>query len=310
MVTHGIGYLKEMDDIIVLKDGEISEQGSYDELMQAGGAFADFLVQHLNEDVEEDPETETEMEELRENLEIALGKSELERKLSIARSQKSNLSDLMGDKESSAYRRRKLSRAISGISHATTSKDSRKIRGEKLIEEEKAEIGGVKWDVYYGYAKSIGLLFSVCAIGLYAAFQGFSLGGNIWLSRWSTDPLATTDISVRNKYLIVYGVLGLLQAMFVMLATGFIQIGSLKASLKLHNSMLDGIMHSTMAFFDTTPLGRILNRFSKDVDIMDITIPMNTRMLLVQFFNVAGTIVVICYSNAIFIAVVIPIMIL
>ena len=56
--------------------------------------------------------------------------------------------------------------------------------------------------------------------------------------------------------------------------------------------------------------GRILNRFSKDVDVLDITIPMNTRMLLVQFFNVAGTLVVICIANPIFIAVVIPIMIL
>ena len=121
--------------------------------------------------------------------------------------------------------------------------------------------------------------------------------------------------------------LGLLQATFVMIATATIQVGSLKASSKLHHGMLDGIMHSTMAFFDTTPLGkfdlvgslnssithcfivgRILNRFGKDIDVLDITVPMNTRMLLVQFFNVAGTLVVICVANPVFIVVVVPIM--
>ena len=128
-------------------------------------------------------------------------------------------------------------------------------RGQKLIEEEKAEIGGVAWSVYLDYARSIGLAFSVFSILMYATYQGFGIGSNLWLSNWSVDPLASTDISVRNMYLAVYGVLGLFQALFVMLATGFIQIGSLKASSKLHHGMLDGIMHSTMAFFDTTPLG-------------------------------------------------------
>ena len=65
-----------------------------------------------------------------------------------------------------------------------------------------------------------------------------------------------------------------------------------------------------MSFFDTTPLGRILNRFSKDMDIMDVTIPMNFRMLCSQLYNVVGTIVVICYTIPIFTAVVIPIAIM
>ena len=44
-----------------------------------------------------------------------------------------------------------------------------------------------------------------------ACFQGFGIGSNLWLSNWSVDPLASTDTSVRNKYLAVYGVLGLFQ---------------------------------------------------------------------------------------------------
>ena len=51
LVTHGITYLPEVDNIIVLKDGEISESGTYKELLDKRGAFADFLVQHLQEGI-------------------------------------------------------------------------------------------------------------------------------------------------------------------------------------------------------------------------------------------------------------------
>jgi len=48
-VTHGITYLPEVDMIVVLKDGEVSELGTYRQLLEKKGAFADFLIQHLQE---------------------------------------------------------------------------------------------------------------------------------------------------------------------------------------------------------------------------------------------------------------------
>ena len=135
----------------------------------------------------------------------------------------------------------------------------------------------------------------------------------------------------------VYGVLGFFQSLCIMIATAFISIETLKASTNLHYNMLTNIMSSKMSFFDTTPLGkfaskvkpwnnlsidkicyhskfckcffvgRILNRFSKDVDVMDTTVPMCWRTLLVTSLNVVGTIFVICYTNPLFIAVIIPI---
>ena len=46
---------------------------------------------------------------------------------------------------------------------------------------------------------------------------------------------------------------------------------------QLHKEMLEHILTSTMAFFDTTPIGRIINRFSKDIDEVDLMIPTHIK---------------------------------
>ena len=62
-MTHGITYLPQADQIIVMKDGRVSEMGTYNELLSTDGAFADFMRTYLNEnedsDEEEDPEGKT-----------------------------------------------------------------------------------------------------------------------------------------------------------------------------------------------------------------------------------------------------------
>ena len=47
LVTHGVGYLPEVDRIVVMKGGRISEEGSYRELLERDGEFSKFLVQYL-----------------------------------------------------------------------------------------------------------------------------------------------------------------------------------------------------------------------------------------------------------------------
>lgn len=65
--------------------------------------------------------------------------------------------------------------------------------------------------MYKHYLKSIGLTLSIATIILNIIFQAFSIGSNIWLSEWSTDPMAANvnDTSKRNMYLGVYGAFGL-----------------------------------------------------------------------------------------------------
>ena len=133
--------------------------------------------------------------------------------------------------------------------------------GQTLIDAEKTEEGGVKAAVYLYYARSIGLAATIVATLCYVAFQGFSVGANIWLSAWSGDPEASTVLAVRNKYLVVYGVLGVLQSLAIMAATLLCQVFTLNAASLLHSTMLMRILRSPMSFFDTTPLGRCPQTF-------------------------------------------------
>jgi ABC-type multidrug transport system fused ATPase/permease subunit len=73
---------------------------------------------------------------------------------------------------------------------------------------------------------------------------------------------------------------------FLIIGAIVMALGSLRASRKMHDSMLENILQSPMSFFDTTPVGRINNRFGKDLDTMDILIPRSTISALNNLFLV------------------------
>ena len=135
------------------------------------------------------------------------------------------------------------------------------------------------------------------------------MGTNLWLSEWSDDPTSAQP-AVRNLYLGVYGALGAASALTICLASVITAVGGLNASTILHDNMLAGVLRAPMAFFDTTPKGRIVNRFAKDVDYVDRSIPMTFAGMLRLGFDVVGTIVVISYTSPIFIAVFLPLSLL
>uniref|UniRef100_A0A0A9YH98 Multidrug resistance-associated protein 1 n=2 Tax=Lygus hesperus TaxID=30085 RepID=A0A0A9YH98_LYGHE len=137
-ITHGITHLHEVDLIITLKDGEVSEMGTYQELLDNKGAFAEFLSQHLQEVGKE--ELEELDEEVKKQL-LEVSPEKLSRQLSTASDRSNSISS-----KHNGGSQKSLDDLI---------KKSNKAK-DKLIEEERAETGGVKLDVYKHYLGAIG----------------------------------------------------------------------------------------------------------------------------------------------------------
>lgn len=110
--------------------------------------------------------------------------------------------------------RRRTKRQDSEISTLSQKEEEKKNQEGKLIEEEKAQTGGVKWEVYSHYIKSIGIKLAAATIILNFAFQAFQIGSNLWLTKWSSDKEVANNTSKRDMYLGVYGALGFGQGKF------------------------------------------------------------------------------------------------
>ena len=86
--------------------------------------------------------------------------------------------------------------------------------------------------------------------------------------------------------------------------------GAVQASTVLHNDILRNCMRSPSSFYDTTPLGRILNRFSKDTDTIDTVIPQCVRAWLMCTFHVLSVFLDICSATPLILLIIAPLGIL
>ena len=75
---------------------------------------------------------------------------------------------------------------------------------------------------------------------------------------------------------------------------------NISASRSLHDSNFDRVLHAPMGWFDVTPLGQIVNRFSKDMDDVDILVPDNLVTVAQQSLMLVGIVVLACISTPVF----------
>ena len=87
-------------------------------------------------------------------------------------------------------------------------------------------------------------------------------------------------------------------------------LGNVRAGRILHKSILRNIIASPMSFFDMTPVGRILNRFGKDLDVVDTLIAHNFSLWFLCTIRVISVPLVIGYSTPLFLTLVVPLVII
>ncbi|KII85509.1 hypothetical protein PLICRDRAFT_145262 [Plicaturopsis crispa FD-325 SS-3] len=163
-----------------------------------------------------------------------------------------------------------------------------------LMQAEERNTGAVSIETYSKYLKFAGgIVWAPIFVLLLVLSQGAAVGNNLFLGFWTAESIHGFK---QGDYMAVYAALGVAQALFsFMLSFGF-ALASLFASLNMFRAALKGVLRSPTSFFDTTPIGRILSRLSKDQDTLDTELSLTLYQFLSTFASVLGTVALVFYT--------------
>ncbi|XP_077379727.1 ATP-binding cassette sub-family C member 10 isoform X2 [Festucalex cinctus] len=198
--------------------------------------------------------------------------------------------------------------------------------GQRLGSEKK-EAGFLSWDVYRAYWAAMGGVLATSILMSLLAMQASKNASDWWLSYWiaalkSNSSAGGNDSSCCRSvdsprlllysgatlmsplsaaadgsddvrfYLGVYGAIAGANSLFTALRAFLFAYGALCAAAAIHDRLLDRVIKATVSFFDTTPLGRVLNRLSSDVYGVDDSLPFVLNILLADAFALLGALAV------------------
>ncbi|KAI8576229.1 hypothetical protein K450DRAFT_192932 [Umbelopsis ramanniana AG] len=167
-------------------------------------------------------------------------------------------------------------------------------RPKVLVEAERRAQGYVKMRLFWKYCVALGGVLYWLIFGLmFLSARGFNIAGSLWIKKW-TDNLGqakTLDGLQPSSdgviyYIQVYAILMFAQLTFSVLRFALVYVGALRAGRLLFAEMLECVLRAPLRFFDTTPVGRILNRFAKDMETIDSTLCNYTVEFFVALINV------------------------
>ncbi|CAG8739858.1 46446_t:CDS:10 [Gigaspora margarita] len=184
---------------------------------------------------------------------------------------------------------------IENVAQVDDSQQTKKVfKPRVLIKEEARPTGVVKFKIYKSYFRANGnILYWFIAAVVFIGARGIQIIENWWLQVWSnannnneTVPTTCNLVQQDNDrifgdihksysvdyYLNIYVLIAFLSIITGVSRFVWLFYGSLRASKKLYQLSLHQVIRAPLRFFDTTPVGRILNRFSKDFETIDSTL--------------------------------------
>ncbi|WFD31666.1 hypothetical protein MSPP1_002705 [Malassezia sp. CBS 17886] len=242
LVTHAIQYLPQADKVVAMDDGAVEEVGTYDELMRAGGNFAQAMANYglLRESGEE-----------------------------------ADADELAAVVEGERAPHKALDRAA-------LSKE-----GGKTMEDEERNTGSVDGHVYASYLRAgRGWLIVPVLILSASAMQAVTNLSSYWIvwwQGWQASGKHELGFSIG-----LYVMLGMMQLLFNFTLDVFLGVMTFFASRKLHDEAMKRVMYAPMSWFDTTPLGRVMNRFGKDIDVLDNQLSNLLRQCVSTVMSILG----------------------
>lgn len=238
MITNQLQFVPETDYVVVLRSGRIAEQGTCKNLLKMKDGY---LKKMLSQQVVHKNTTTNENE-----------KEE----------------DVVRPEPRSGPSKDRMH--VPFIPLSPEEDAANRIKG-RMIADEDRKTGNISLKVYWRYFKAGGLSMVFLIFLMQSLRMACRVMGGIWLSWWA-DTANTRGFS-RGVYLGGYMAFVGGEALFTLFGSfAFIRF-AMGAARVLHTKMLSSVSHATISWFDRTPVGRILTRFSKDIDFIDIKLP-------------------------------------
>ncbi|KAK4289504.1 hypothetical protein Pmani_037528 [Petrolisthes manimaculis] len=195
----------------------------------------------------------------------------------------------------------------------------------KLMTEELLECGDIPWSTYRTYIMAAGgYLICTLVILSFLLNIGSTAFSSWWLSMWLAAGSGNTTIMVGNETMIstniadnpdlqyyqtVYGCL-ILVILATSLVRGFVFMKTtLMASSRMHDQVFMKVFRSPMSYFDTTPSGRIIGIFSRDMDEVDTRVPFLIECLVQNSFLILSSLLFVCLVFPYFLPVLVVLMV-
>ncbi|KAK3020240.1 hypothetical protein RJ639_045476, partial [Escallonia herrerae] len=271
LVTNQLHFLPQVDRIILVSEGMVKEEGTFEELSKNGKIFQKLMENagKLEDHVDENDD--------RMNFDCKSSKP-------VAYEE---LSELPID----------------------TSSTNKRIEGKSvLIKQEERGTGVVSWNILMRYKKALGGLWVVMILLIcYTLTKVLRVLRSTWLSIWTKSK---TKSHTPGFYILVYAILSFGQVMVTLANSFWLIKSSLYAARRLHDAVLNSILRAPMVFFHTNPTGRIINRFAKDLGDIDRNVANFVNMFLSQVWQLLSTFVLIGLVSTISLWAMMPLLIL
>lgn len=159
-------------------------------------------------------------------------------------------------------------------------------REKRLIESEERAIGSVKFSVYKNYyVNSAGMFLLTLGLVSMILWQIDRIGTDLYLAYW-TNQSTSEQNSLLLENILIYGIGSFSINIFILLRSLSTFYAGIRASKLMFTKMLKSLLDASIPlYYDINPMGRILNRLSKDQNVVDSSVPSGTNFTITQLFT-------------------------
>ncbi|PWN48566.1 putative YCF1 [Violaceomyces palustris] len=296
LTLNSVACLPECDQIVSVRRGIIlDERGSYSEVMARKGELFNLITGLGKQSARDEGATD-----LRDELEVI----DTDKELVNGQSGEESLS---GGKLHRRISTASLQRPKTLTKRQVKQDTIRQLR-ETTQPKEKSQQGSVKPEVYKQYAKSASYLGVALYFLALVATQTAQVSRDIVLKQWGAKNSETGGSKEDTSfYLTLYGIVGIFASISFCLAPFLLNVWlAISSARKFHDDMFNSVLRSPLQWFESTPTGRLLNLFSRDVNVIDEILPRVVHGLARTMIVVLGVLLVVAYSVPPFLIAVIP----